>query len=213
VLRVGEHPQREAVGEREQDRHDRLGVGVQRDHALAALGLELLGHVLADAPVERGQLGRDLGRAAGGGEELEVQRDEGRVPLHQVLERADQHVQQVVGGAGGRDSLVERGEPQVGVAPHDLDEQPLLGAEVVVQEPARDAGLARDVVEGRARRAARRHRRAHRVHDALRLVAAEGRCRLHAADASWPSSQHSGGARRAVCHTGRRCAAPSSPLC
>ena len=88
------------------------------------------------------------------------------------------------GVGGGGQLLVERGHPQVGVALDDLGEQPLLGAEVVVQQPARDAGLASDVVERRARDAAQRHRRAHRVDDPLRLLAAELRARrwsrLHA---------------------------------
>jgi hypothetical protein len=113
------------------------------------------------------------------GEQLEVQRHERRVARDELLERAHEHVQQVVGALCGGDRLIERGEPQVRVAPDDLDQQPLLRAEVVVQQPARDAGLARDVVEGGARRAARGHGGAHRVHDPLRLVAAEGRRRLH----------------------------------
>ena len=72
-----------------------------------------------------------------------------------------------------RERGVERGHAQVAVAADDLDEQPLLRAEVVVQQPARDAGLARDVVERRAGGAAPRDARAHRVDDALRLVARE----------------------------------------
>src|SRR5205085_8462453 len=64
-------------------------------------------------------------------------------------------------------------EPQLAVAAHGLDEQLLLGAEVVVQQPARDARLARDVVERGPGRAAPRDARAHRVDDALRLAAGE----------------------------------------
>src|SRR5581483_6571114 len=78
---------------------------------------------------------------------------------------------------------------------------PLLGAEVVVQQPARDAGVARDVVERRARDAALRDRRAHRVDDALRLLPAElragGRGGFHAADSSWPASLKPAARKRA----------------
>ena len=52
--------------------------------------------------------------------------------------------------------LFEPLHAQLAVAAHGLDEQLLLGAEVVVQQPPRDAGLARDVVEGRAGGAAPR---------------------------------------------------------
>ena len=55
--------------------------------------------------------------------------------------------------AGGGDA--EALHPQIAVAPHDLGEQPLLCPEVVVQQPARDAGLARHVVERGAGSAAR----------------------------------------------------------
>ena len=59
-------------------------------------------------------------------------------------------VEQVVGapepGRGGAEPL----HPQVAVAPDHLGEQLLLGAEVVVEEPARDARRPRDVVERRA---------------------------------------------------------------
>jgi hypothetical protein len=97
----------------------------------------------------------DLRRAARRGEELEVQRHERGVARDELLERAHEHVQQLVGrSAADGDRLVERGQAQVRVAPHDLDQQPLLGAEVVVQEPARDPGLPRDVVERGARGAA-----------------------------------------------------------
>ena len=51
----------------------------------------------------------------------------------------------------------------LGVAAHDLDQQALLGAEVVVQKPAADARLAGHVLEGRARGyRARRHSSASR---------------------------------------------------
>ena len=56
---------------------------------------------------------------------------------------------------------------------HHLDQEALLGAEVIVEEAAADPGLAGDVLEGRARRAAASDAVAHRVDDALRLLAAE----------------------------------------
>ena len=67
--------------------------------------------------------------------------------------------------------LCEPLDAQLAVAAHRLDEQLLLGPEVVVQQPARDAGLAGDVVEGRAGRPPLGDAVAHRVDDALRLLA------------------------------------------
>ena len=104
-------------------------------------------------------------------------------------------------GAGrrGRQPL----HPQVAVAADDLGEQPLLGAEVVVQEPARHPRLAGDDVERRAGRAARADRGAHRVDDPLRLLAGElppgcGRG-LHASEAS---------ATLGACRSGSPCPPP-----
>ena len=54
-----------------------------------------------------------------------------------------------------------------------LHEQPLLGAEVVVQEAARHARLAGHVVERRGGGAARADARAHRLDDPLRLLSLE----------------------------------------
>ena len=72
-----------------------------------------------------------------------------------------------------RERVLERGDAGVAVAADDLHEQPLLRAEVVVQQPARDAGLARDDVEGRAGGAAGADALAHRGDDPLRLLAVE----------------------------------------
>ena len=82
--------------------------------------------MLADPAVQRGELGRDLGRAARGGEELEVERDERRVALDEVLQRGDERAQQVVARVGAGERGVEGGEADVGVAPDDLDQQLLL---------------------------------------------------------------------------------------
>src|SRR6185436_11755949 len=55
----------------------------------------------------------------------------------------------------------------------DLDQQGLLGAEVVVEQSAADARLAGDVLEGRARDSAAGDAGAHRLHDPLRLLPAQ----------------------------------------
>ena len=68
-------------------------------------------------------------------------------------------------------AVLERGDAGVAVLAHDLHQQPLLGAEVVVQQAARDAGLARDDVEGRAGRAAGANAGAHGGDDPARLLA------------------------------------------
>ena len=144
---------------------------MEPEHALALLGLEQPGHVLARAAVEPGHLGGDLVVAPGGGEQLEDERHEPGVVLHHVLQRANEHVDEVVGRVGVGERLVQRGEADVAVAAHHLDEQALLGAEVVVQEPTRHARLAGHVVERRAGRTAARDAGAHRVDDARSLLA------------------------------------------
>ena len=77
-----------------------------------------------------------------------------------------------------RELLVERGHAQLAVAAHDLDQQPLLGAEVVVQQPARARRASRatwsKVEPGHA---AAGDARAHRLDDALGLLALDrARC-------------------------------------
>jgi len=94
-----------------------------------------------------------------------------------------------------REPRVERLQAHAAVAAHDLDEQALLRAEVIVQQAARDARLARDVVKRRARRAALGHRRAHRIDEASGLVACQlalaPRRGLHSTDslARWLAGQ------------------------
>ena len=80
-------------------------------------------------------------------------------------------ISSALGGLAER--LVEPGDPVLGVAADDLDQQRLLGAEVVVEQPAADAGLAGDVLEGRAGDPAARDARAHRLDDAARLLPAQ----------------------------------------
>ena len=123
--------------------------------------------------------------AAREGEQLEHDGHELRVVAHRALQRGDELVDDLVGALGALQALAQERQPQRRVAADDLGEHPLLGAEVVVQQAARDAGLARDVVERRAGRAAARHGRAHRVHDPLRLLPLDGTRRrggLHRAD-------------------------------
>ena len=106
--------------------------------------------MLAGAAHELAELGRDLRVAAREREDLKGERQELGVVAEHRLERATQHRDEVRSvGCGGK-LLVQRDHPQVGVALDDLGQQPLLGAEVVVQQPARDARLASDVVERRA---------------------------------------------------------------
>jgi hypothetical protein len=100
-------------------------------------------------PLERGHLGADLVVAPRAGEQLEDQRDRGRVVLHDLLERAHEDVHDGVGRPRRREGDVEARHRHLAVVTHDLDQQALLGAEVVVQQAARDARLAGHVVEGR----------------------------------------------------------------
>ena len=79
----------------------------------------------------------------------------------------------VVGASGAGDRVLEALDPHVTFAPHDLDQQPLLGAEVVVQQAAGDARLAGDVIEGRAGDPAGGDADAHRLDDPRRLVTRE----------------------------------------
>jgi hypothetical protein len=175
VVAVGlaEDPQRKPVADAEDDLGDRLRLAVEGQHALLLLGGEDRGDLLARAAHELGVLGGDLRVAAREREQLERQRQELGVLAQHRLERAPQHGDEVLGARGAGQLLVEHAEPQLGVAPDHLGQQPLLGAEVVVQQPARDARVARDVVERRARDAAQGDRGAHRVDDPLRLLAAE----------------------------------------
>ena len=110
------------------------------------------------------------------------------------------------------------GHAQLAVAAHDLGQQPLLGPEVVVQQPAGHARLARDVVERRARHAAPRDARAHGLDDALGLLALDGALLLlgrglHGAQPSWPASREEafGAGSVAACCSPRRATSRSTP--
>src|SRR5262249_25754439 len=69
--------------------------------------------------------------------------------------------------------LIEAGDADLGVATDHLDQQPLLGPEVVVEEAAADPGLARDLLESRPRGAAPGHALTHGIDNALRLLPAQ----------------------------------------
>src|SRR4051812_18948745 len=166
-LGVGEQLQLEAVAQREQHRHDGLGVAAQLDDALALLLAQRLGDVGALTPPEGGQLGADLVVRSRGAEHLVDQRLGARVLFHKLAHLAHEDLDDLVHRVGVVQRRRQALDAQVGVVAHDFDEQALLGAEVVVQQPARDAGLGGHVVEGRAGRAAAAHARPHRGHDAL----------------------------------------------
>src|SRR3954447_13265456 len=184
---LGEHPHRDAVGHREEDVGDGVRRRVQPQDAGRLLLDEQVGDVLARAPQQLRELERDLLVAARQREELEHQRDDRRVVDDHVLQRLDEPVDDVVGALGVGELLVDQVHPQLAVAAHDLGEKPLLRAELVVQQPARDPRLARDVVERGCGDAAPRDARAHRVDDPRRLVALDGPLsgrRLHAVQTS-----------------------------
>jgi hypothetical protein len=137
------------------------------------LGLQEPAEPFALAAQELRELGSDLLVATRQREQLEDQRHEAGVVADHVVEARDEPGDEVVDRARVGELGVEQLQAHVALAPHDLHEQPLLRAEVVVQQPARDAGRARDLVERRARRPALAHRGAHRVDDARRLVAGQ----------------------------------------
>ncbi len=66
--------------------------------------------------------------------------------------------------------LMQQLAAHLGLAPHDLDQQTFLGLEVVMQQTARDTGLAGHVIEGGAGNAALGHAGAHGLDDPGRLV-------------------------------------------
>ncbi len=124
----------------------------------------------------------DLGVSATGAEELVEEEEEAWFVLDQVGQIGDEDVEHVVHGLGVAKRLIEAGDADLRVAADDLDQQPLLGAEVVVEQAAAHPGLAGDMLEGRAGGATHGDALAHRVDDALRFFPAQlalfGRC-LH----------------------------------
>ena len=128
----------------------------------------------AGALEELADLALDVGVAAAGAEQLVEEEEEAGFVLDHVGEAGDEDVEDVVDASSPRPAARRAGRSaDLGVAADDLDQQPLLGPEVVVEEAAADPGLAGDVLEGRAGGAALGDAVAHRVDDALRLLAAE----------------------------------------
>ncbi len=105
----------------------------------ACLSRSSAADLLAQAAQQLAELRGDLLVAARQHEQLEEQRHEAGVVAHDVLEARDEDRDEVVGGLRLRERRVQRRHPHVAVVAHDLDEQPLLRAEVVVQQPARHA--------------------------------------------------------------------------
>ncbi len=163
----------QSVGDREQVRDRRLGPESERDRPLRLLLLERPGDVISRPPEQRPDLAADLLVAAAGGEQVEEDDEEPRIVLDQVHQARDEDVEDAVDVGGAAQRLVEHLDAVLAVAPDDLDEQPLLGAEVVVEKPAADAGLGGDVLEGRPGDAPLGDRIAHRVDDAAGAVAAQ----------------------------------------
>ena len=109
---------------------------MEPDDPLALLGFEQLRDLGPGAAGEPRHLGADLDVAPGQREQLEHQRHVAGVLTDHVLQRPDQRVDEVVGGVGVREGLVQERDPQLGVSADHLDQQALLGAEVVVQQAA-----------------------------------------------------------------------------
>ena len=210
---VREQLQPDAVAEREDHRGDGLRVGVERHHALVLLGSKDVGQVAAPAAVELGHLGAQLLAVVRGADHLV---DDGRAP------RAHPRPSPPARRPGCRPArrrssrgqgVLERRDAGVAVAPDDLHQQPLLRAEVVVQQPARDARLAGHDVEGGAGGAAGTDALAHRGDDLLGLLAVElargfsgGGFHAHS---SWPASQEAPRPERQRRPGGRLCSSVS----
>ncbi len=182
------------------------GAAASADRAVRLRRREQPGQVPPHAPVQLRQLGGDLLVVAPERVQLEQDGEELGLVGEHLLQRQRERAEQRVGAVDAGDRRAHALHAQVAVAPHHLDEEPLLRAEVVVQQAAGHAGLARDVVERRPGRAARADRRAHRVDDPLGLLARElapGRRRLH------PHGGYPAFARLPPCTRGSSCPSPS----
>ena len=127
------------------------GSARQLEHAGVALGPQRVGQVRARPAPELRQLGRDLVVALCRASSSRRTSPAAVGPSPRKSSRLWTSAASTSSALpASRDRLLEALDPHVALAAHDLDQQPLLGAEVVVQQPARDAGLARDVVERRA---------------------------------------------------------------
>ena len=167
--RLGDHPQRQAVGQREQDVGDRVGRAAQRRRRRAPRTRQVAAEVLTHAAraarrprrrCPRGAAPRRRARTAG-------RRSPGASATMSLSDRTSAAISasQCVDAV---ERVVEPLHADVAVALDDLGEQALLGAEVVVQQ-ARDTPASRATwsnVEPAVPRVATRV--AHRVDDALR---------------------------------------------
>src|SRR6201999_3895504 len=141
-------------------------------HPVALLLTQDVAEVLAPAAVELGQFRPDLLAVARRADELADRgRPAGLLVLDELLQPGHQRSDHLVDAGRARELALDPLDANLAVGAHDLYEQPLLRPEVVVQQAARDARLARDVVERRSGRAAFRDARAHRLDDALGLLA------------------------------------------
>src|SRR6202012_2714664 len=111
-------------------------VEAEAEDALVFLAAEDGGDVAAGRLEELADLVLDVGVATAGAEELVEEEEEAGVVVDQVGEAGDEDVEDVVRGLRLREHLVEAGDAEFRVAPHHLDQEPLLGAEVVVEEAA-----------------------------------------------------------------------------
>src|SRR5215211_8435961 len=191
----------EAVAQGEEDRGDGVRIGLEVNDSLALLLAQRLGEVAAPAAVDLGKLGPDLLAVTGCAQHLVGHRLAARLLLDELLEPVDEGLDNRIDGVGAREPLLHRLDLHLAVVTDDLDEQPLLRAEVVVEEPPRDAGLAGDVVEGRGGGAPCGDARAHSRDDPLRLVSLElaggfDRCLHRAPESSWPANHQPVAARR-----------------
>jgi len=146
-------------------------------------------HGGARTATELSELGGDVGVALGQRHHLVEHHHGGVSRALQLLEGRHQRGQHLLGAAGTGHRRLHPLDPHLALAPHDLHQQPLLGGEVVVQQPPGDAGLTRDLVEGRPGDPARGDADPHRLHDPLGLVLSESRVAAISA-ALAPGSNH-----------------------
>jgi len=119
----------------------------QVDHTCGVLLAQQRRHARAHARIEARQLLADLLVAARRAEHLVQNRLAPSVLVHEVLELGHERLDHGVDRLGPREPLLELGHSQSGVVADGGGKQPLLGSEVVVEQPPRDARLPRHAVE------------------------------------------------------------------
>src|SRR6201999_320476 len=138
AARVTESLEGEAVGDGEEVGDDGLGVEAEAEDSLVFLAAEDFGDVGAGRLEELADLVLDLRVTAAGAEELVEEEEEARIVVDQVGEALDQDVEDGVRGPRLGEHLVEAGDAGFGGAADHLDQESLLGAEVIVEEAAAD---------------------------------------------------------------------------